>query len=134
MRYGMNKDNALDQLILWFSKPMPLELFKVSVPFVFFGMIMNPLFLDEKYYYQPAILTSFIGFFFSFLLSFYKTTKWFLKNNFMTYILERKMEDVPYCLYEKAMTISNDYTECCLAALECHESHLPGDCLLCGAK
>lgn len=46
--------------------------------------------------------------------------------------LDRRFDDVPYRIVDRARTLyTTDWRE---AAIECHESHLPGDCPLCGAE
>jgi hypothetical protein len=43
-----------------------------------------------------------------------------------------RVERLPWSLQERAMNLFGDNWE--LAAIECHESHIPGDCPLCGAE
>jgi len=48
--------------------------------------------------------------------------------------LEHKLDRIPHDKYMIARTLYGDYIKAAMAAIECEEAHIPGDCLLCGAE
>jgi len=129
----MIKKTTLDDLIVWYSKPISYDFFKVGIVYLILVLIFQ-FFLDVEKHYYPAMLIGHVCISLAMFFALLKEGKWFYKNNRMRDILEIKMFDVPYSLREKAWDLYGIGTKGDLAALECHESHMVGDCPLCGAE
>lgn len=123
------KKTSLDDLIVHFNQPKSMEMLWVCTFYIIHMLTLHILRLQPSIFVTVSALSAFMAA----ILSVIREVARDNKRKRAWRILERLQEEVPYHLSRNAMNIY-DYPWSAIAAIECHESHMPGDCPLCGAE
>lgn len=128
---------SLDDIVMWESYERPIHIRSIKKWFIVLTILtIGFCFMLVSSYVResviPVVTLCFLG-----ILScswMYRIHIWTKKDRKFRKALEEKVDKVPIGIVNLALQQEKNYWTALLWAVECYESHIPGDCPLCGAK
>jgi len=131
------KEISLDDILMWEYFERPARVRKIKTMFIIlvglaFAFILSFVFMAFRTLMVPMVVLCILEI--SAFSWMYKIHVWVELDNKYRKSLVRKADKVPTQILNLALKLEKNYWTALLWAVECYESHIPGDCPLCGAE